>query len=106
MKKSLLMLMVLFTMSLSAERVEFFGNYHTNESKMTQKDRKGFPGGCIYNGKFSDGKLVKVYTREACPTKKGKERIGGAFSCEVVCDQCENGRKQEYLMYEGTCEVK
>jgi len=106
MKKTLLILIVLFTVSLSAETVEFNGVYHTNNSKMAQKDRKGFPGGCIYNGKASNGKIIKVYTKEACPTVTVKEKVKGSFSCQVVCNQCENGRNKEYLAYEGTCKLK
>jgi hypothetical protein len=106
MRKLIITLMLLLSVSVMAEKIEFFGNYHSDSRKEKAEDRKGFAGGCIYSGKFSDGKLVKVYTKNACPVLRGKERIGGAFSCEVTCNQCENGRKQEYLMYEGTCEVK
>jgi hypothetical protein len=104
--KKIIVMLIFCTLALSAEKIEFFGNYHSDMRKEKAEDRKGFVGGCIYNGKFSDKKLVKVYTKEACPGLKGKEKAGGAISCEVTCHQCENGRRQEYLMYEGTCEVK
>ena len=102
MKKGLLMLMVLFTMSLSAERVEFFGNYHPDERKNIPSDSYGFVGGCIYNGKFSDGKLIKVYTKKGCVNEvKG----GGPISCEVASIS-KKKIQGKYEMYEGFCEVK
>ena len=105
MRKFLMLFSLICAVSLMAETVTFEGVYHADERKAKAEGRKGFPGGCIYNGKASNGKLIKVYTREACLTKvSSKERSAKAtFVCEVVCDQCENGRKQEYLMYEGTC---
>lgn len=104
MKKFLMLFSLVCAVSLMAETVTFEGVYHADERKAKAEGRKGFVGGCIYNGKASNGKLIKVYTREACLTKvSNKDRVKGFFVCEVVCDQCENGRKQEYLMYEGTC---
>lgn len=106
MRKSLLILIVtIFTSVLSAETVTFSGTFHADGRKAKAEERKGFVGGCIYNGKASNGKIIKVYTKEVCPAKVGsKERSTKAtFMCEVTCDQCENGRKQEYLTYEGTC---
>jgi hypothetical protein len=104
MKKIIMFIALAMTLSIGAETVTFTGAYHSDERKAKAEDRKGFVGGCIYNGKASNGKLIKVYTQEVCPTQKtSKVRTKGTFVCEVTCDQCENGRKQEYLMYEGTC---
>lgn len=107
MRKFLMLFSLVFTISLMAETVDFDGTYRADERKAKAEGRKGFINGCVYNGKASNGKLIKVYTKETCPTKvSSKDRVKGKFSCEVTCDQCENGRKQEYLTYEGTCEVK
>ena len=90
------------TLSIGAESVTFTGVYHSDERKAKAEGRKGFVGGCVYNGKASNGKLIKVYTKEACGADQ-RSKTKKTFVCEVTCDQCENGRKQEYLMYEGTC---
>ena len=104
MKKIIMFIALVMTLSISAETVTFNGTYRTDNRKAKAEGRKGFVGGCIYSGKLSNGKLVKVYTEAVCPTQKAsKVRTEGSFTCEAVCDQCENGRKQEYLTYEGTC---
>ena len=100
MKKIIMFIALAMTLSIGAESVTFTGIYHSDNRKEKAEGRKGFAGGCIYNGKAANGKLIKVYTKEACGAK---EKTKKTFVCEVTCDQCENGRKQEYLMYEGTC---
>ena len=104
MKKIMVMLMF-FTLTLSAEKIEFFGNYHSDERKMVSSDSYGFVGGCIYNGKASDGALIKVYTKKPCDVIDGKKRIGGAFSCDIA-NITKKKISGKYEMYEGFREVK
>jgi hypothetical protein len=109
--KKIIVLLMFCTLALSAEKIEFFGNYHSDERKTVPSDSYGFVGGCIYNGKTSDGALIKVYTKKACNVIDGKKRIGAAFSCDVatITKKDLTRKKKEdqtYEMYEGFCEVK
>ena len=109
--KKIIVLLMFCTLALSAEKIEFFGNYHSDERKTVPSDSYGFVGGCIYNGKTSDGALIKVYTKKACEISNGKTRNGGTFSCDVATiTKKDLARKkkadQTYEMYEGFCEVK
>ena len=103
--KKIMALLMFFTLAIGAEKIEFFGNYHADERKMVPSDSYGFVGGCIYNGKASDGKLIKVYTKKACDVVNGKVRTGGAFSCDVA-SITKKKIQEKYEMYEGFCEVK
>ena len=103
--KKILVLMFVALVSINAEKIEFFGNYHADERKQVPSDSYGFVGGCIYNGKFSDGNLIKVYTKKACPSGSGKERVGAAISCDVASIS-KKKIQGKYEMYEGICEVK
>jgi hypothetical protein len=104
MKQIILMLMF-FTLALNAEKIEFSGNYHSDTRDVVPTFHYGFVEGCIYNGKNSNGKLIKVYTKNACNINTGKKRISGIFIC-YINDIDKKEIKKNYTMYEGTCEVK
>jgi len=103
--KKIIVLLIFCTLALSAEKIEFFGNYHADGRKTVPSDSYGFVGGCIYNGKASDGTLIKVYTKKSCDIIDGKKRIGGAFSCDVATIT-KKKTEGKYETYEGFCEVK
>ena len=96
----------MLSVSVMADKIEFYGNYRTNQTGTKENGKWNvMKGGCIYHGKFPDGRIVKVYTKESCSVVAGKgERTGGQFSCEVNSATKTYG-KGKYLMYEGTCEV-
>jgi hypothetical protein len=70
MKKIIMFIALAMTLSISAESITFSGTYRLDDRKSKAEGRKGFVGGCIYSGKLSNGKLVKVYTAAVCPIQK------------------------------------
>ena len=111
MKKFLVLILLTF-LSIGAqqfvETIDFKGKYETSQItadwKKKNPTRLGFVGGCIYNGKTSAGKLIKVYTASACIETTTKKGIEGVFSCQVgpIKSSLNGG---SFNMYEGQCEV-
>lgn len=107
MKKSLLIIAIFLAIGLSADSVEFNGVYKsseiTTEWKKKNPNRMGFVGGCIYSGQLSNGKLIKVYTEEACKVFT-KSKRSGSFYCDLLTNYPQKSMEQgAYEMWHGIC---
>jgi hypothetical protein len=74
--KKIMVLLMFFTLALSAETIEFNGNYAP-----AIQDSIGFTSGCIYSGKTSDKKLVTVYSKKSCDITNDKNKI---YICNIT----------------------
>ena len=96
MKK--IFLILLLSTSLFAEEFTFNGMYLPEVRREIPKKSQGFVGGCIYNGKAANGKLIKVYTKEACPKVE--------VSCTNVIPSIRTREIDIFEIENGECKVK
>ena len=90
-------LLLLSTMLL-AEDFTFSGMYLPEARREISKKEQGFVGGCIYNGKSANGKLIKVYTKEACPKIE--------ISCTNVIPSIRTREIDIFEIANGECKTK
>ena len=94
----ILILSLLLISSLIAEDFSFSGFYLPEIRKEIPKKSYGFIGGCIYNGKASNGKLIKVYTKEACPQIE--------VTCAGVIPSIRTKEIDIFEIANGECKIK
>jgi len=95
--KKIFLLLLLSTMLL-AEDFTFNGMYLPEMRREISKKEQGFVGGCIYNGKAANGKLIKVYTKEACPKIE--------ISCTNVIPSIRTREIDIFEIANGECKTK
>jgi hypothetical protein len=96
MKK--IFLLLLLSTVLLAEDFTFSGMYLPEVRREISKKEQGFVGGCIYNGKAANGKLIKVYTKEACPKIE--------ISCTNVIPSIRTREIDIFEIANGECKTK
>ena len=94
----ILILSLLLFGGLIAEDFTFSGIYLPEIRKEIPKKSYGFVGGCIYNGKASNGKLIKVYTKEACPQVE--------VTCASVIPSIRSREIDIFEIANGECKIK
>ena len=97
MKKFLILSLLIFS-NLIAEDFTFIGIYVSEIRKEIPKKSYGFVGGCIYNGKASNGKIIKVYTKEACPQIE--------VTCSGVIPSIRSREIDIFEIANGECKIK
>ena len=91
-------LILFLSVNLFAEDFTFSGMYLPEARREISKKEQGFVGGCIYNGKAANGKLIKVYTKEACPKVE--------VSCTNVIPSIRTREIDIFEIENGECKVK
>ena len=94
----ILILSLLLVGGLVAEDFTFIGIYLPEIRKEIPKKSYGFVGGCIYNGKASNGKIIKVYTKEACPQIE--------VTCSGVIPSIRSREIDIFEIVNGECKIK
>lgn len=94
----ILFLSLVLVSNLFAEDFSFSGIYLPEIRKEIPKKSYGFVGGCIYNGKTSSGKLIKVYTKEACPQVE--------VTCSAVIPSIRSREIDIFEIANGECKIK
>ena len=90
--------LLLLSFHLFAEDFTFNGIYLPEIRKEIPKKSYGFVGGCIYNGKAPNGKLIKVYTKEACPQIE--------VTCTGVIPSIRSREIDIFEIANGECKIK